>query len=118
MSKPVTIDEILLILAQQTSLIPRGKTVSVDNTKCLVDAKLAINKMVNEKQTELLDSLYLMYIQYCANGHLFMGAGETASELLENAGYITTNGAGRVVKDNGDSNEQLTAHQYGLKEKK
>jgi hypothetical protein len=38
-------------------------------------------------------------------GHDFMGAGETASELLENAGYIEVDGTGRITKDNGDSYE-------------
>lgn len=61
----------------------------------------------NKQETKLLDALYWMYTQYCAkDGHLFMGAGEEASELLENAGYITTDGAGRVINDNGDSFEQ------------
>jgi len=47
-----------------------------------------------------------MYIQYCSGGHDFMGAGETASEILENAGYITVDGAGRIIKDNDDSQER------------
>jgi hypothetical protein len=55
------------------------------------------------KETEILDALYWMYIQYCGDGHYFMGAGETASEILENAGYIEVDGAGVITKDNGDS---------------
>lgn len=56
-----------------------------------------------ERETELLDALYWMYSQYCSGGHDFMGAGETASELLENAGYIVCDDAGRIGTDNGDS---------------
>ena len=51
---------------------------------------------------EILDSLYWMYIQYCSNGHDFMNAGEDASEILENAGYIKVDGAGVILKDNGE----------------
>lgn len=49
---------------------------------------------------ELLDSLYWMYVQYCSGGHDFMNAGEDASEILVNAGYITVDGAGRILKVN------------------
>lgn len=51
---------------------------------------------------ELLDALYSMYMQYCNDkwGHRFMGAGEKASELLENAGYIVVDNIGAIVKDN------------------
>lgn len=60
-----------------------------------------------KREIELLDSLYWMYVQYCSkDGHLFMGAGEGASELLEDAGYITVDGAGSILKDNCDSQEQ------------
>lgn len=55
---------------------------------------------------EILDALYWMYVQYCSDGHYFMGAGETASELLEDAGYITVDGAGMIIKDNGSSEER------------
>lgn len=62
----------------------------------------------DSRETELLDALYWMYYQYCntKSGHMFMGAGETASELLENAGYIVTDSIGAIIKDNGDSVEQ------------
>jgi hypothetical protein len=59
-----------------------------------------------ESRTELLDALYSMYVQYCGGGHDFMNAGEDASELLENAGYIQVDEAGRITKDNG----YITAH--------
>lgn len=52
---------------------------------------------------ELLEALYWMYVQYCSDGHLFMGAGETAAEILEREGYIEVDGAGAITKDNGDS---------------
>lgn len=63
-----------------------------------------------ERETELLDALYWMYVQYCngKNGHMFMSAGETASELLEDAGYIVVDSIGEVIKDNGDSFERST----------
>jgi hypothetical protein len=73
-------------------------------------AKQAINLYIEERVKEAekanLDALYWMYIQYCSGGHDFMGAGETASEILENAGYITVDGAGRIIKDNDDSQER------------
>ena len=65
-------------------------------------------QLIETEKIELLDALYWMYTQYCGKGHYFMGAGETASELLENAGYITVDGAGVITKDNGDSEEQRT----------
>lgn len=71
------------------------------------------DKEVKTRETELLDSLYWMYSQYCSGGHDFMGAGETASDLLENAGYIEADGAGRITKDNGDSYEQSLQSQGG-----
>lgn len=52
---------------------------------------------------DVLNALYWMYIQYCEkDGHLFMGAGEAASAILEDAGYIVTDGTGRITKDNGE----------------
>ena len=59
-----------------------------------------------KRETELLDALYWIYTQYCGRGHDFMGAGENASELLENAGYIKVDSAGVITVDNGDSQEQ------------
>lgn len=77
------------------------------NKRRIMQLILQDRKRLIERETELLDSLYWMYTQYCAaRGHLFMGAGETASDLLEDAGYITVNGVGEVIKDNGDSHEQ------------
>lgn len=82
-------------------------TASHNIRASIVDkAKQAILDWHNKQEATLLDALYWMYSQYCSGGHDFMGAGEDASELLENAGYITTDGAGRIVKDNGDSTEQ------------
>lgn len=61
-------------------------------------------KFEESRETELLDALYWMHIQYCAKGgHLFMSAGERSSAILEDTGYIETDGTGRVLKDNGDS---------------
>lgn len=80
----------------------------------LQDHIATVEAKAEKRQTELLDSLYWMYMQYCAQqGHLFMGAGETASELLEDAGYIVVDNIGVVTKDNGDSYEQLAALQKG-----
>lgn len=81
----------------------RRDTLFTDRTLALIKRE---TDKAEKRETELLDSLYWMYVQYCSGGHLFMGAGETASELLENAGYITCDGAGRIEKDNGDSYEQ------------
>lgn len=61
-----------------------------------------------EQYTEALDALYHMYVQYCSGkwGHQFMGAGETASEILEDAGYIVVDNIGAILKDNGDSHDR------------
>lgn len=58
-----------------------------------------------------------MYTQYCSKGHLFMGAGETASDILEDEGYIVVDSMGEIIKDNGDSSEQKT-NQLGRWESK
>ena len=68
----------------------------------------SILALIQDEKTELLDALYWMYVQYCSSGHDFMNAGEDASELLENAGYIKVDTIGRIVKDYGDSREQLS----------
>ena len=66
-----------------------------------------VTTRVKEAERLRLDALYWMYTQYCSKeGHLFMGAGEEASSILEDAGYIVVDGTGRVTKDNGDSQEQ------------
>lgn len=54
---------------------------------------------VKEANKDILDALYWMYVQYCGKGHDFMGAGEDASELLEKAGYIKVDSAGRITED-------------------
>lgn len=51
---------------------------------------------------EILNALYWMYLQYCSNGHDFMGAGETASDILEYYGYIEVDITGKIIKDNGE----------------
>jgi hypothetical protein len=66
----------------------------------------SIINLVDKEQEPILDALYWMYIQYCSKGHLFMGAGESASEILEDAGYIVVDTMGEILKDNGDSEEQ------------
>lgn len=77
----------------------------------------SIEEVFGERETELLDSLYWMYTQYCSKGHLFMGAGETASDILEDEGYIVVDSMGEIIKDNGDRNEQKT-NQLGRWESK
>ncbi len=47
------------------------------------------------REQKLLDALESMYEQYCPNGHLFMGAGESASSVMEEYGY-SFDGAGRL----------------------
>lgn len=114
------LDELDKILGlQKPQIIPEGtgsraraeleaynRNLEKDNAKKREAILALIERGKLEAETELLDALYWMYIQYCSKGHLFMGAGETASELLENAGYITVDSAGLIVKDNGDSQEQ------------
>jgi len=60
---------------------------------------LYIEERVADAEKKNLDALYWMYDQYCSGSHDFMGAGEDASEILENAGYIEIDGAGRITKD-------------------
>lgn len=88
----------------------------IESTSQVERVALRIGNIINTqkrlyaeiRETELLDALYWMYYQYCdtKSGHMFMGAGETASEILEDAGYITVNSIGAIIKDNGDSAEQ------------
>lgn len=55
--------------------------------------------MSKHTKKEILDSLYHMYSQYCSGGHDFMGAGEIASEILEDYGYIKVDGAGCITEE-------------------
>lgn len=55
--------------------------------------------MKKPTKKELLKSLYWMYVQYCSKGHDFMGAGEYASSILEEYGYIETDPTGTITKD-------------------
>ena len=65
----------------------------------LVDNILSLfEEEITQSNSQLLDALYGMYIQYCPDGHDFMGAGEDASELLEDYKYIEVDGAGRITK--------------------
>ena len=50
--------------------------------------------------TKLVVALGWMYVQYCSlpNTHMFMGDGETAEELLENYGLISSDGSVDEVK--------------------
>jgi len=88
-----------------------------DPEKAVDQALDSIEEVYSERETELLDSLYWMYVQYCSKGHLFMGAGETASDILEDEGYIVVDSMGEIIKDNGDSSEQKT-NQLGRWESK
>lgn len=90
--------------------------VNIDKL-AITEALDSIEEIYSERETELLDSLYWMYTQYCSRGHLFMGAGETASEILEDEGYIVVDSTGEMTKDNGDSHEQKT-NQLGRWESK
>lgn len=82
----------------------------IDTEEAKQQLKALFTEHSKERETELLDALYWMYVQYCngKNGHMFMSAGETASELLEDAGYIVVDSIGEVIKDNGDSFERST----------
>jgi len=90
--------------------------VNIDKL-AITEALDSIEEVYGERETELLDSLYWMYTQYCSKGHLFMGAGETASDILEDEGYIVVDSMGEIIKDNGDSSEQKT-NQLGRWESK
>lgn len=86
-------------------IVHRREAFIKANPAC-TEATTQLKQLFAERETELLDSLYWMYTQYCSGGHDFMNAGEEASNLLENAGYIEVDGTGRITKDNGDSSEQ------------
>ncbi len=101
--------QILGVLGVFDEELEEGVSVRFDGDKLsdiLEYANRYKDKAVEETTTELLDSLYWMYMQYCHGGHHFMGAGEDASELLEKAGYITVNNVGAIINDNGDSAER------------
>lgn len=89
-----------------------GYAEYVEKPMVVHEAQQAIISLIkseeHKRETELLDSLYWMYVQYCSgkSGHMFMGAGETASELLEDAGYVVVGTMGEILKDNGDSYDQ------------
>jgi len=61
------------------------------------DQRIALE--AQQRTDELLDALSSMYEQYCGDkhGHMFMGAGEGASELLERYGRYKFDGAGRII---------------------
>lgn len=61
---------------------------------------------MSKDRDKLLDALYWMYMQYCSSGHQHMNAGEDASEILQDEGYIKVDQSGKVIRDNGDSEEQ------------
>lgn len=68
---------------------------------------------MKEERDALLHALGWMYEQYCSKeGHLFMGAGEQTSELLERYGLLDADGAGRGKVDT-DKLEKLI-HPYNL----
>ena len=112
--EPSELEAILTLYEQNCMRIREapveGEILAVSITHQLETATQKIQSIIDTQTklatTELLDSLYWMYTQYCGRGHDFMGAGEFASELLENAGYITVDRAGQIIKDNGDSEEQ------------
>jgi hypothetical protein len=103
------ITELVFEWHREVQKMPRGKTISFWKDK---EVMALISDTVAKAERENLDALYWMYIQYCSGGHDFMGAGEDASEILENAGYITVDGAGRVLKDFGDSEEQKLSEHF------
>lgn len=86
-----------------------GEPPVLDDNQAKAEILAWHKEEARKRETELLDALYWMYMQYCSGGHYFMGGGEDASELLENAGYITVNGGGEIIKDNGDSLDQQVA---------
>lgn len=53
--------------------------------------------MENKEIQELVGALEMMYDQYCDRGHIFMSAGENASEILSKYGYEFDSG-GRMTK--------------------
>ena len=73
----------------------------IDGIKRVFSASVEKDKVIeNDTQEELLEALYWMYIQYCGkDGHLFMGAGETAGDILEEYGYLKLNTDGTIIKD-------------------
>lgn len=59
-------------------------------------------------------------MQYCGDGHMFMGAGEGACEILENEGYIEAYGDGSIKHDYydwGDGKPAKSTPPFNNKEK-
>ena len=50
-----------------------------------------------KEKKELIEALFMMYNQYCQDGHAFMTAGESASDILEHYGYANFDEAGRIT---------------------
>jgi len=100
---------VIYFLLERLAYIPRydsDETYTFNKVELKKELLALIQQERDRAVLEALDALYWMYIQYCSGGHDFMGAGEGASELLENAGYIKVDSAGRIVKRYGDSTER------------
>jgi len=96
MSQPDTTKELHKILPPANNWV---KLTQQGHDELTQQLESYINNKVKEANKDILDALYWMYVQYCGDGHHFMNAGEDASELLEKAGYIKVDSAGRITED-------------------
>lgn len=113
-----TVRDLLSSLFQ--SVDTQYELMEASNLEAISQAEQDIEKLIEqrcaERERHILEALYSMYEQYCEDGHMFMSAGERASEILENYGYLETDGAGRIVKSNINHLGQLQSQQSGSQE--
>ena len=67
-------------------------------SECGKDMSSTMNDIENRKIEDLVSALKSMYEQYCQDGHYFMSAGEEAMDVLDEYGYGSFDGAGRIMK--------------------
>lgn len=91
-------DERFKELNGETEIWKGNKPPNHTDIKSFIDQIIdfAVSKEREEKEM-LADALLDMYEQYCDDGHMFMSAGEHASDVLERLGYAKFDEAGAII---------------------